>query len=309
MGFCTFCGKQLADGEICNCEQSAQARAQQAQNNNGQPQGSPYAQQAQGNPYGQPQPQYQQNSAKVDVEGGVKEAVEFVKSYVKDPVNSAEEFYKKKSLPASAVLVAVSLVSYILATLLNLVTIIIYKLSYARRTMRAFVAYSMSFGEILDELEMTRWDILHDSGYGYGEIHGWNFIQAVFFPVIYVVLMVAAAVGISLLIQKVILKEKADINKAAAFAGTASVPVIGMLAISIISHVIHVAAFNGLIFPILIKCLGVLAIVQGAICLKHEIKDNKKLVIAIAMYVAAFMIVNYLVGLILNHCPACFTLM
>ena len=30
MGFCTFCGKQLADGEVCNCEQSRQAQAQQA---------------------------------------------------------------------------------------------------------------------------------------------------------------------------------------------------------------------------------------------------------------------------------------
>ena len=23
MGFCTFCGKQLADGEVCTCQQTA----------------------------------------------------------------------------------------------------------------------------------------------------------------------------------------------------------------------------------------------------------------------------------------------
>lgn len=318
MGFCTFCGKQLADGEVCNCEQSRQAQAQQAAQtqqaqgyNYGQPQGSPYAQQAQGAPYGQPGQQAQKSKAAADIEGGVKDAVNYAKEYVKDPFKSTEEFYKKKSLSASAVLVAVSAVACVLATLLNLISMIIYKIAYARSLYRATGAHLLvSFNKALKAAGMTKWDILHEADGVYPALHGWNFIQAIFFPLIYIVLMTAAAIGISLLIQNVIMKEKTDLNKAAALAGSVSLPVIGMLVISIVSHFIHVAALNDLIFPILIKCLGVLAIIQGSICLGHEIKDNKKLVISIAMFVAAFMIVNYLVNLlILSHCPACFTLM
>lgn len=303
MGFCTFCGKQLADGEVCNCEQSRQARVQQAQQMQQQPQGNPYGQ-PQGSPYGQPQ-QFSQNKPNIDVKGGLKDAFTYVKSYVKDPIDSSEEFYNKKSMKTSIVLVIVSTVSYVLAALLNLVSMIMYQLSYAKRGMKIFGGFGMSFNELLEAAGETRWDILHDCG-----IHGWNFIQVIFFPIIYVALMTAAAVGISLLVQKVVMKEKADISKAAALAGSASVPFIGMLLISIINNFINVEAFNGLIFPIFIKCLGILAIVQGCICLGHDIKDNKKLVISIAMFVAALMIVNYLVKiLIFNHCPACFTLM
>lgn len=41
MGFCTFCGKQLADGEVCTCQQTApQQNVYGAPQNNGGTQGT-----------------------------------------------------------------------------------------------------------------------------------------------------------------------------------------------------------------------------------------------------------------------------
>ncbi len=303
MAFCTICGKQLADGEVCTCQQNNAQSVPQGNIPQGNiPQGVPQGNIPQGMPYAQPN---QAASGKsVDMGGAFSKAIAHIKNTIKKPLTAAEEYYENGTIPSSAVLIGMITVAYVIATVLNLISNIIYSLSAAKKSLKGmYKILGMSYGEYLDYAGVTRWDILKADGINVGTI-----FQSIFFPIIFVVLMGAAVVGLAYLIDAVVLKRKTDINKVFSLCGAVSVPLLGATVVRVISNFIHVRALNGMIFPIFIICMSVLTAIQGFIILSKEIKDRKQLVLSLAIMVAGLVIVDFLIGLFLYKCTVFFAL-
>ncbi len=297
MTFCTFCGRQLADGEVCNCQQNAAPQ-------NNIPQGMPYGQPQpapQGMPYGQPQPAPQTAKKQSQGDNAIKLVISHITNTIKKPLTAAEEYYEKGTVASSGILVGLIAVVYVISQLLYLVTRIIYRLAYYKKSVKSsgiLALNGISYSDYLKLNGITRWDILKDVGY-----RGYTFVQAVFFPIIYVVLMAAVVIGIYYLVSSVILKEKADIAKAMNLMGATSVPLLGALVFTVINRVFHVGFLNSAFFPIAITCCGFLTLLQGLLIIGKEIKDRKKLLLTLALSVAILMIAHYVIYyLIMRHC-------
>lgn len=303
MAFCTICGKQLADGEVCTCQQN---NAQSVPQGN-IPQGMPYTgAPQQGSPYtaayGAPQQEAPKSS--VDMGGAFKKAIDHIKNTVKKPITAAEEYYENGTIPSSAVLIGILTIAYVFATVLNLISKIFYALSYYKKSVKIYYKPNgLTYGEYLDLKKITRWDILNDYSINVGTI-----FQSIFFPIIYIVLMGATVFGLFYLIDAVVLKKKTDVNKIASLCGAVSVPLIGAIAVKILYNFIHVGALRGFFFPIFIVCMSVLTAIQGFTILSKEIKDRKQLVISLAILVAGLVTVEYLIGLFLYKSTTFFAL-
>lgn len=303
MAFCTICGKQLADGEVCTCQQNNAQSVPQGSIPQGMPytgapqQGSPYTA-----AYGAPQQEAPKSS--VDMGGAFKKAIDHIKNTVKKPITAAEEYYENGTIPSSAVLIGILTIAYVFATVLNLISKIFYALSYYKKSVKIYYKPNgLTYGEYLDLKKITRWDILNDYSINVGTI-----FQSIFFPIIYIVLMGATVFGLFYLIDAVVLKKKTDVNKIASLCGAVSVPLIGAIAVKILYNFIHVGALRGFFFPIFIVCMSVLTAIQGFTILSKEIKDRKQLVISLAILVAGLVTVEYLIGLFLYKSTTFFAL-
>lgn len=114
MSFCTKCGRQLADGEVCTCQQTVQpqinpAASQQPQ----QPQVNPMSAQQ---PQAAPQPQFNSQGAQqmnavpkkaTSNPSFISELTELFKGLIKKPVEAVSGYVEKSSIATSAVLVGV----------------------------------------------------------------------------------------------------------------------------------------------------------------------------------------------------------
>jgi len=110
MSFCTKCGRQLADGEICTCQQTVQPQGNpvvQPINPQGAQQGNPAAQQM--NPQGAPQ--MNTNTASSGAAGAnpsfISELGVLFKGLIKKPVEAVSEYVNKSSIMTSAILIVV----------------------------------------------------------------------------------------------------------------------------------------------------------------------------------------------------------
>lgn len=293
MTFCTYCGKQLQDGEVCTCQQDN--AAQQTAPQNSAPQEAP---QPQADSYTQPQPQvntYAQPQAepknKADVGGGFKTVIELFKKTIKTPFEAAEEFYRKSDLVASIIAIAMVAGLYVIATMLNFVAVCSHYLRIA--------GWNSSY----KLLGYTRWDILK-----LADISVVDLIQSIFFPIIWVAVMTGAIIGLSILVNKVILKKNINIKGTLSLCASVSVPLMAALAIKIISNFIFVGAFRNMVFPIITVCLGFLTLLQGLNIVSKEVENRNKLLIVLAIGVAGLIITNYLLNiLVMNHCQTTFS--
>ena len=231
-------------------------------------------------------------------------AIDHIKNTVKKPITAAEEYYENGTIPSSAVLIGILTIAYVFATVLNLISKIFYALSsFKKQAKGLYRLLGMSYGEYLDSIGYTRWDILNDYSINVGTI-----FQSIFFPIIYIVLMGATVFGLFYLIDAVVLKKKTDVNKIASLCGAVSVPLIGAMAVKILYNFIRVGALRGFFFPIFIVFMSVLTAIQGFTILSKEIKDRKQLVISLAILVAGLVTVEYLIGLFLYKSTTFFTL-
>ncbi|MDO5403053.1 MAG: hypothetical protein Q4F11_06395 [Eubacteriales bacterium] len=112
MKYCSKCGRQLNDGEVCNCQSGVQPQGQPMQGQfngqpvmggnvqfNNQPQGQP-----QGQFTGQPQgrPQYSQQSSPV-----FENIASLLKGLFKNPVSSVSYYVNNASAASSCIVIAV----------------------------------------------------------------------------------------------------------------------------------------------------------------------------------------------------------
>lgn len=294
MTFCTYCGKQLQDGEVCTCQQNAAAQqtgtqSASVQEGAAQPQADAYVQpQPQVNAYAQPQAEPKN---KADVGGGFKALLELFKKTIKTPFEAAEEFYRKSDLVASIIAIAMIAGLYTIATMLNFVAVSSHYLRVA--------GWNSSY----KILGYSRWDILKMV-----DISIVDLIQSIFFPVIWVGVMTGAIIGLSILVNKVILKKSINIKGTLSLCASVSVPLMAALTVKIISNFIYVDAFANMVFPIITVCLGFLTLLQGLNIISKEIQNRNKLLIVLAIGVAGLIITNYLLDiLVMNHCQTTFS--
>lgn len=295
MTFCTYCGRQLADGEVCTCQQGGAQAAPQEAVPQSQPQAAPQETVSQGQPqtapqgtaYAQPQPV----KSNVNVGGGFKAILELFKKSIKTPFEAAEEFYRKSDLIASIIAIAMIAGLYMIATMLNFVALTSHYLRLAGWDS----AYKL--------LGYTKWDVLEAV-----DISLIDLLQSAFFPIIWVGVMTGAIIGLSIFVNKVILKKGINIKKTLSLCGAVSAPLMAALLLKIISNFIFVDALSNMVFPIAIVCLGFLSLLQGLNIISKEIQNRNKLLIVLAIGVAGLIIANYLLNvLVMNHCQTTFS--
>lgn len=290
MTFCSFCGKQLADGEVCTCQQN---NAQQAA-----PQQPIYAQ-----PAPAPAPQPKKASASDNV---IKTVFGHIVNTVKKPITAAEEYYEKGTAVSSGIIIALVAISYLFMTVCNLIITILYRLSYLSKSTKAArkvlggisVKEYLALGEFYNSDVTTKWEYLNYYG-----IKGGTIVQSIFFPIIYVVLMSAVIIGIVYLVNALILKNKTDITKTLNLMASASVPLIGSCVFMVLRQVFHVGFLQSAFFPIAISVCGLITLLQVLVVLKKEITDRKQYVLSLIFAVAVLTIAHYVIWyLIMRHC-------
>jgi hypothetical protein len=115
MAFCAYCGKQIADGTVCSCQQQATPNQQQGTNNQGQPQPQGYYQNV-NQVYGQTSEQARQASAAATQAAGqyasqagsvLNETLGHILLILKAPADAAKSFVVAANLKASCVLILI----------------------------------------------------------------------------------------------------------------------------------------------------------------------------------------------------------
>ena len=154
MKYCTNCGRQLADDEVCTCRQQAQPQApNQTQDNNaqadnaaqqgqfnGQPQGSAQAQfngQPQGQFNGQPQGSAQSQAfdnftQQVSAAGqqlqndkNVASIITFYKGLVKKPAQAAADFVKNANMASGFIFIGLFAIVEVVLSVVYLLSSVI----------------------------------------------------------------------------------------------------------------------------------------------------------------------------------------
>lgn len=309
MEFCTFCGKQLADGEVCTCQQTApQQNVYGApQNNSGTqgtytaPQGTYTAPQqgtytapqggyntAQGN--GMPQGETYtapQKQPKVKGDNLFTPVINSIKETAKNPLDAADTYYKTATLKTAITSMVTVVVLYVLVSIFNLLGHVWHILAIAKRSYGAFAYHYMDKGDILR----------------YAGISGGTWVQAIFFPIVYAILMAAIVIGMAYLVNALVIKkDKVNLVNVARFGGAVS-PAIGTaLLVRFINGFVHVSGINGTILAGLYFAALVVALLQSLEIIRGMVSEKNKYVLATIILVAGLVIGDYLVGtLFLGH--------
>ncbi len=126
MSFCKYCGRQLQDGEICNCQQPQQAAPQQPVGGAAQPQqefnqqaGQQTYQQAQQNAY-QQQVSQQMDAVKKAGANAALDYVNILKGLFTSPVETVSAFVAEANVIMIAVLIGGQAIINMLTRLFNM---------------------------------------------------------------------------------------------------------------------------------------------------------------------------------------------
>lgn len=286
MAFCTFCGKKIEEGEVCSCQQHAQA----AQN---MPQGNP----AQQMPQGMPQQAYSvpQQPAKPSAFGeGFKSIGEFFKNIFKNPWDATETFFDKANLVASGFMWLVLMIVYIMESLINtgMANVMVENGSEARTT------YMMQNCPNLVRalyLGTSNTKNLYDIGFG-------SVVQAFFFPMLWMIFMTAVVVGLGLLINVIFVKGnfKNCINKIASVCGVTAAGLVAIQLVAIFKNLIVISGVN-VFLTIIQGVITLFVIIQGLICIKKSIPDRNKAFLAMAIGIAGLVLSSYLLELFFGY--------
>lgn len=214
--FCTYCGRQLQDGEVCNCRQ--QANTQQAPQQNVQFQQAPQQNmQYQQAPQGQPQPVYQQVVVKPvgpnPIAEGFKQISKFLKDMINKPVDAVKDFMNAEDARGPLVLLAIQTIIYILYHIVM-------------TAVKGVEATSLD--------DFDDWDDLLDNGMA--KAGGMDYFQAILFPIIWTAVIVGVLTLLIVVLSNAFEKKKVSYKKALSFS---MVPAVGVCAVTIITLIIQ----------------------------------------------------------------------
>jgi len=291
MAFCTYCGKELADGEVCSCRSgaaqnsaaqssaaytadsmyaapnpavnAAQNTAQAAQNTAQAAQNTAQGAQntAQGAPGGEPK------KSSFNLGKGFVNVFKLFPKTFKAPIDVATKLYEDADMGTS---VAAAI------------------LIFATYWITPFIA--------------TIYTVIRSSVYlGFSSIGALTvlgrFVQNLFYPIIWAAAIAGAMFGLYALINKVIIKGKMDFKKFAAFI---TVPYAVLSCVNVLTWVNQMISSNIFVLDIVIYALLVAGFIQLLVNLFKVIENKNKAVLAAVIAVGGYVFVDRLVSLLLN---------
>lgn len=286
MGFCTFCGKQVAEGEVCSCQQSAPQSAFTA------PQGN----------YAAPV-NNAVKVAKVKGESLVSPIMDDVKAVIANPIEAGDKYFKTADRKKSIISVAALAIVYVLSSIFMLLADQLNVLSSLKKMIKSTGVYSagklsgLSYGDMLIELGMPRKTVLRSNG-----ISGGTWVQSVFFPIVYMILMAVVVVGLFYLVNALFIKQKVQLDNILKLAGAVSVPIMVALVFNTITNFIHVRWLSNTLFRGVYTAIMAIALLQALHIIKGMIPDTKSFAFSVAIFVCGIIIFDYIIGtLFLGH--------
>ncbi len=305
MGFCTLCGREVPDGEVCTCQQQTfdQNAYAPTEGTYTAPVEGAYTAPVEGaytapveGAYTAPTetaytqeaayaaPQYASAPAK-DSNGIVGTVTGYVKETISEPFAAAKNFYQTATVKKSVIMVSLMAIVYVVTSFLSLIAERIHVVSSMKK------GYELGWAL----LESSTKKELKKMAYKAAGVDGPAFAQAIFFPILYMVLMGAVMVGVAYLINALFIKGKVQLTNLLKVAGAVSVPLTTYLVLRFINNWIHVGAINTIIFGLAMTLMCLLAMLQVFAIVKEYIPDTKKWMIVIAVAIACVIIGNYIV--------------
>ena len=304
MGFCTLCGREVPDGEVCTCQQQTfdQNAYAPTEGTYTAPVEGAYTAPVEG-AYTAPTetaytqeaayaaPQYASAPAK-DSNGIVGTVTGYVKETISEPFAAAKNFYQTATVKKSVIMVSLMAIVYVVTSFLSLISERIYAVSMLKKEVGPILWSAMgSAGRKAAKKAM----------YATAGLDGGAFAQAIFFPILYMALMGAVMVGVAYLINALFIKGKVQLTNLLKVAGAVSVPLTVILVLRFINNCIHVSALNYIIFHVAMVILGLLVMLQVFSIMNDYIVDTKKFIVILAIAVACVLIGHYIVdGLMLG---------
>lgn len=297
MGFCTLCGREVPDGEVCTCQQQTfdQNAYAPTEGTYTAPVEGAYTAPVEG-AYTAPTetaytqeaayaaPQYASAPAK-DSNGIVGTVTGYVKETISEPFAAAKNFYQTATVKKSVIMVSLMAIVYVVTSFLSLIAERIHVVSSMKK------GYELGWAL----LESSTKKELKKMAYKAAGVDGPAFAQAIFFPILYMVLMGAVMVGAAYLINALFIKGKVQLTNLLKVAGAVSVPLTTYLVLRFINNWIHVGAVNTIIFGLAMTLMCLLAMLQVFAIVKEYIPDTKKWMLVIAVAIACVIIGNYIV--------------
>lgn len=150
-------------------------------------------------------------------------------------------------------------VLYVLVSVFNLLGHVWHILAIAKRSYGAFAYHYMDKGDILR----------------YAGISGGTWVQAIFFPIVYAILMAAIVIGMAYLVNALVIKkDKVNLVNVARFGGAVS-PAIGTaLLVRFINGFVHVSGINGTILAGLYFAALVVALLQSLEIIRGMVSEK-----------------------------------
>lgn len=294
MGFCTACGKPLADGEVCTCQQTTAATPEQGVYSAAQTdvaQGTAQAETV--------AKKVKVKMPKVDGNGLFAPIIDNCKDTIENPLDAGNNYYKKATTKATITSLVTLAVLYVLTSVFNLLGNALHVLSIYKKSVKpALALYGIKYGDYLKEMGVKRSDLLRTSG-----ITGGSWVQAIFFPIIYMVLMGAVIIGLVYVVnQFIVKKEKVQIMNVAKFCASVSLPISVALVVRFLDGFVHVAWLNGTVLAGIYFAALLIALLQAFEIVRELVQDKKQYVLSLCVMVFGIVLFNYLVGtLFLGH--------
>ncbi len=293
MAFCTYCGKELADGEVCSCRSGA------AQNNAAQQSASytadsmyaapdPVVNAAQNTAQGeqntaqgaQNTAQGEQNTAQgapSESQGGEQRKSSF--NLGKGFVNAFKLFPKTFTAPidvTTQLYEDADLGTSVAAAILMFAT---FWVTPFIGTFYSLIRSSIYFGGI---------NVLAITG---------RFVQNIFYPLIWAAVVAGAMYGVYALVNKLFIKGKMDIKKFAAFF---TVPYAAVCCVNVLTWVNQLINADVFVLDIVIFALLAVAFIQMIVNLFKVIENKNKAVIAAVIAVGVYVFADRLISVLLN---------
>ena len=319
MGFCTLCGREVPDGEVCTCQQQTYDQSAYAPTSGAYtapvegtytaptagaytaPTAGAYTAPVEGaytaptaGAYTAPTetaytqeasyaaPQYAKAN---DGNGIVGTVTGCIKETVSEPISAAKNFYQTATVKKSIIMVSLMAIVYVVTSFLSLIAERIYAVSQLKKS----AGFSWA---LLDSASKKTYKKMLYAETGLG---GSAFPKSIFFPILYMVLMGAVMVGVAYLINALFIKGKVQLTNLLKVAGAVSVPFTAYLLLRFVNTWIHVGAINRIVFGLAMTLICLLAMFQVFAIIKDYVADTKKFLVIVAVAVACVIIGHYIV--------------
>lgn len=311
MAFCTSCGAKLEPGQICACQQAQSAKlslnkgkgqpvmqtpvqpemseqtTQQASQQATQQTAQQTTQQTTQETTTQQTPQ----PAKANIfKDGLKDILDFFKTVIKKPFDATETFFDKANPVSSGVLWLVLMSVYVVLNFLNTIVGAVLMDNYSSNRFFYMSKYSTNFLRAMYS-DGPAEDMLYHVGFG-------NYIQAFFFPILWMTSMTVVVFGLGLLINLIFVKGnfKQALCKIGALCGVTSFGLIVIQILAMIRTVVGVEGVN-LLFTAAQSIVALFVVIQGLICINKIMPSKDKTCFAVMIGIAGLTISDYVLNL------------